>query len=999
MTARSRDFLVSKRSSLIRKLALLGIVLLSSSCNMTARLTDQESIVVGTGDFSKPIYINRDHFEFDITVSLKGDPSLQPATLHVFESEACEGPSVTIGQSSTTRMEAADLEDGKKYSFRIAFRTDKKEYLSACTPWVGVDRQDPDAVSTVLPLGDDFIAQDRMLARWEAALDNGISGLAEKAYRVSLYAAANCAGAPVETFDGDSLAHEFGSLEHGFFYSYRISAIDRAGNVGPSSCSPNTEIDLYVPGLVVSHPGSDAGFAESSVVSVTTTNDSSVGFWCLTENLSFMPTSNADACPGGAGPVNGWFTEPPTTYTLSAGEGLKQVALWVLSPLNARLTDRRALASVEVDQTPPSTFTVAGIAGGSDEVGDAFLTSVSDNPIVQWTAAADPNLAGYSVEILDDDGNLNCSGTATMSATSLEIEGCAFEAGQTYTAIVTARDHAGNETDAAAFDFEIDLDPPGAFSIAGVGGAGDSIVDAWAPGAPIVSWSGSADAVSYALSIRDTGQAEICSEQTVAAPATTFDFASATCSAFANGGTYEVLLRSRDVASLETAATNQPFSFRVDSQAPELTLTRTPPALSEATVTDFEYEVSDPLSGLASVQCRFDGAAYADCASPLTTPTLAQGVYTFDVQARDNVGNLVTRSHAFAVDLSPPTVTIVSGPSAYDSSTGPQIQFSAVDSGAAGVSRFECRLDGGSWQLCASPYVMVALADGPHVVKIRAYDALEHLSDEAVHSWTIDTSPPTVSIDSGPSSPTEDTSASVAFSAADGESPIAVMECRWDAGAWGACSSPASTTGLPGGARTFEVRVTNAAGLSSSATHAWTVYTFSWSSASWGSCSASPSWSGWGSCSSICGTGTQWRSCLNTSGTQTRTVSCQRSDGATVADAKCTTTKPSTSQGCSGSCSGSSTQSCSATCRVRCRNVSSGAEQDMGSAGSPWDWLTQPAPAGASTWMVRANGADAFNCYNYGHHPSEDARSQDCCNMFGVCDSVNGRASLSCWNY
>jgi hypothetical protein len=84
-----------------------------------------------------------------------------------------------------------------------------------------------------------------------------------------------------------------------------------------------------------------------------------------------------------------------------------------------------------------------------------------------------------------------------------------------------------------------------------------------------------------------------------------------------------------------------------------------------------------------------------------------------------------------------------------------------------------------------------------------------------------DTSAPHTTITSAPALITLDTSAGIAFSV---DEP-ATSQCRLDAGAWGACSSPYGVSGLGLGAHTVQVRSTDTSGNAESpgASASWTV--------------------------------------------------------------------------------------------------------------------------------------------------------------------------------
>jgi|GEM_PF-3730549 len=85
-----------------------------------------------------------------------------------------------------------------------------------------------------------------------------------------------------------------------------------------------------------------------------------------------------------------------------------------------------------------------------------------------------------------------------------------------------------------------------------------------------------------------------------------------------------------------------------------------------------------------------------------------------------------------------------------------------------------------------------------------------------------DTTAPETTIDSGPSGTVSSGSGTFAFSGSEVGSRF---ECRLDAGAWAACTSPYSLAGLANGSHTFGVRATDAAGNTDTtpAERVWTV--------------------------------------------------------------------------------------------------------------------------------------------------------------------------------
>ena len=76
-------------------------------------------------------------------------------------------------------------------------------------------------------------------------------------------------------------------------------------------------------------------------------------------------------------------------------------------------------------------------------------------------------------------------------------------------------------------------------------------------------------------------------------------------------------------------------------------------------------------------------------------------------------------------------------------------------------------------------------------------------------TFTIDRAAPQTTINSNPTNPTGSNAASFGFTSDEVGS---TFECRIDAGAWGACTSPKSYASLADGSHTFDVRATDVAG-------------------------------------------------------------------------------------------------------------------------------------------------------------------------------------------
>lgn len=171
-----------------------------------------------------------------------------------------------------------------------------------------------------------------------------------------------------------------------------------------------------------------------------------------------------------------------------------------------------------------------------------------------------------------------------------------------------------------------------------------------------------------------------------------------------------------------------------------------------------------------------------------------------------------------------PNTTITSSPPASTNVRRPSWSFTSSDAG----SRFECQVDSGAWTACTSPYTPSSdLAAGARTFRVRAIDPADNVdATPASSTVTIDVTAPDTTITSGPAAGAVATSASATFAFTASESGSG-FECKLDAGAWAACTSPRTLSGLANGTHTLSVRAKDAAGNTdaSPASRTWEVDT------------------------------------------------------------------------------------------------------------------------------------------------------------------------------
>ncbi len=275
-----------------------------------------------------------------------------------------------------------------------------------------------------------------------------------------------------------------------------------------------------------------------------------------------------------------------------------------------------------------------------------------------------------------------------------------------------------------------------------------------------------------------------------------------------------------DGAGLVSVAdsSNNRVQVFIDANGPDTTFTGGPATVTTQTTATFTFTANEPG---ATFECTIDGGGagpWSPCTSGVQFNGVAEGSHTVYVRAADAASNLGDpATYDWAVDLTPPTVSIDTSPSTPTNSTNANVTYHSSDAN----STYMCSLDGSTPASCGASYSST-VGNGDHTFDVWAIDAAGNQStNPAEATWTVDTTPPNVLIDSGPTGYVRTTNASFSFHSGDAG---ATFECHLDSLAWAACTSPEAYSSLPEGQHTFYVRAIDALGnTSNDKTQVWTI--------------------------------------------------------------------------------------------------------------------------------------------------------------------------------
>jgi len=542
-------------------------------------------------------------------------------------------------------------------------------------------------------------------------------------------------------------------------HEIEVRATDAAGNVEPAPATAGFTVDTAAPDVSLDTAPPAATGSPSATFEFSST-DAGATFECRIDGESGDPFSECES--------------PKAYLGLTDGQHHFEV----------RAKDDAGNRSEAVDHS----WTVDVTAPAID------ITSKPADPTAEGSAtfAFEADDAGATFECridsADEDAWVSCE--SPLDLTDLSEGRHTFEA--------RAADTFGNVTpEPAAWSWTVDQTAPSAT----IGSAPPEI--------------GNSPQASFEFSADESGSSFECRVDSTEES----DWASCGSPFEATGlgeGQHRFQVRATDQAGNQGPA--ESHEWTIDLTKPVVTIDDHPVAFTNATTADFDFSSDE---GDSVFQCDLDNAGWEDCAPPTAYDDLTEGVHAFRVRAIDVAGNVSdAKSFSWQIILTPPQISIDSGPDALTNSPSADIEFSSNDNQAT----FECRLDSSApegWNDCSSPFHADDLTDGSHRFEVRATDGLGNVSDEASHEWTVDLTAPAVTVDSAPSGAVNSAAATIAFSSDDED---ATFECNLDGAGPEDCTSPVHLTGLGEGSHTFRVRAIDPAGNISAYTgQTWTI--------------------------------------------------------------------------------------------------------------------------------------------------------------------------------
>lgn len=223
----------------------------------------------------------------------------------------------------------------------------------------------------------------------------------------------------------------------------------------------------------------------------------------------------------------------------------------------------------------------------------------------------------------------------------------------------------------------------------------------------------------------------------------------------------------------------------------------------------------DEDTGIDHYAVSADGESWTNVSATQETFLLPEGTHTLLVRAYDLTGNFNESGVTVIVDMTSPSLEILSPEDGSYNSTGNVTVTWVAEDATAGIDRSEVSVDGGDWTTAnGTSYALSELDEGSHTVQVRAYDLAGNFNESSV-SFTVDITAPSLEIispDNG--SYNSNSSVTVVWTGSDGLSVISGYEVSLDGATWVEAAGTQHTFELTDGVHTIHVRAHDLAGNS-----------------------------------------------------------------------------------------------------------------------------------------------------------------------------------------
>ena len=278
-----------------------------------------------------------------------------------------------------------------------------------------------------------------------------------------------------------------------------------------------------------------------------------------------------------------------------------------------------------------------------------------------------------------------------------------------------------------------------------------------------------------------------------------------------------VYVKYRHLGEQETPCVSD--SIVHDDISPEVDFVNPPkPWIAERSL-NIGIDVRDSGSGVKRIQCDRQGnGQFESCGQSVVYNSMAENQnHLLVVRVQDKAGNFSRPKQVnWRSDQTPPTLSLSLGPAALTADITPDFIFIPIDTGS-GIARLECRVDSETqFSACQIEFSLNNLSDGLRSIEVRAVDNVGRFSASVSHSWTQDTTAPTIHFTAKPDSISKEQAVGFQFSGINDRQGITSYQCQLDRGQPQACTSPHNLTGLSDGEHRFSVIGSDAVGNSSS---------------------------------------------------------------------------------------------------------------------------------------------------------------------------------------